>query len=388
MNRRGLYPLSTWLLWVLALPLALIAVGFAAVVVSPAEELLFDGAHLWWLGAAGPAAGLIIMFGVLRRRRALQRFASAELAPLLAQRISPLRQAVRAALVVTAILMVAAGLIGPRWGIYLEKQKVYGVDVVVALDVSRSMLAADVMPNRLEQAKSEIRQQLTERAVFQQTHRLALLAFAGSTSLRLPLTTDHSAFRSKLELTNIGAAPRGGTAIGQAIRSATDLFAKSPDEAMKIILLFTDGEDHEGGPVEEARAAFEERGIRTFTVGVGDPARTVGVQVPGGEGDARKPLLYDGQIVFSKLDVAGLREIAEAGGGRFAPISDLHLLVDAIAGMRRTELASEERVRHKPQYQWFLAAALILLGLESLISERRASIENLPQRTWQQGGTG
>jgi Ca-activated chloride channel family protein len=388
MNRRALYPLSTWLLWVVALPLALIAIGFATVVTSDAESLLFDGANLWWLGGAGPAAGLIILYGVLRRRRALQRFASAELAPLLARRISPLRQAVRAGLVVAAILMVVAGLIGPRWGIYLEKQKVYGVDIVVALDVSRSMLAEDVQPNRLERAKREIRQQLTERAVFQHTNRLALLAFAGSTSLRLPLTTDHLAFRSKLELTNVGAAPRGGTAISQAIRSAIDLFAKSPEQATKIILLFTDGEDHEGGPAEAAREAFEEHNIRTFTIGLGDPARTVGVQVPAGAGDGRKPLLYDGQIVFSKLDVTGLRQIAEAGGGRFAPIRDLHSLVDAIAGMRRTELSSEERVRHKPQYQWFLAAALILLGLESLISERRASIENLPQRTWQQGASG
>jgi len=388
MNRRAIYPLSTWLVCVVVLPLALIAMGFAAVVVSPAEELLFDGAHLWWLGAAGPAAGLIVLYGLLRRRRALGRFASAELAPLLAPRISPLRQAIRAGLVVAAILMVIAAVIGPRWGIYLERQKVYGVDVVVALDVSRSMLAEDVEPNRLERAKRKIRQQLTERAVFQQAHRLALLAFAGSTSLRLPLTTDHSSFRSKLEMVNVGAAPRGGTAIGQAIRAATDLFAKSPEQATKIILLFTDGEDHEGGPVEAAREAFKEHDIRTFTIGVGDPVRTVGVQVPAGDGDSHKPLLYDGQIVFSKLDVAGLREIAEAGGGRFAPISDLHSLVDAIAGMRKTELSSEERVRHRPQYQWFVAAALILLGLESFINERRASIGNLPLRTWQQGVSG
>lgn len=110
-------------------------------------------------------------------------------------------------------------------------------------------------------------------------------------------------------------------------------------------------------------------------------------RVPAGEGDTGKPLLYDGQIVFSKLDVAGLRQIAEAGDGRFAPIGELHSLVDAIAGMRKTKLSSEERIRHKPRYQWFLAAALILLGFETIINERRPSIENLPQRTWQQEGT-
>ncbi|MGB2984937.1 MAG: VWA domain-containing protein, partial [Phycisphaerae bacterium] len=223
MSRRTLYPLSTWLVWVLGLPLLLIAVGFLVVAGTKADSLLFDNPRLWWLGGAGPVAGLIILYGVIRRRRALDRFASPQLAPLLAQRISPLRQALRAGLVVAASLMIAVALIGPRWGIYLEKQKVYGVDIVVALDVSRSMLAEDIDPNRLEHTKRRIRQQMTERAVLQGTSRLALLAFAGSTSLRLPLTTDHLAFRSKLEAINVDSAPRGGTAIAEAIRTAGDL---------------------------------------------------------------------------------------------------------------------------------------------------------------------
>jgi Ca-activated chloride channel family protein len=267
---------------------------------------------------------------------------------------------------------------------FLEKQRVRGVDIVVALDVSRSMSADDVEPSRLERAKRDIRQQLTERAVFQHTSRLALLAFAGSTSLKMPLTTDHPSFRSKLEVIRVGSAPRGGTAIAEAIREATDLFARSPEEATKIILLFTDGEDHEGGPVEAAKVAYEEHGVRTFPVGVGDPSRTVGVQVPAGEGDSRKALLYDGQIVFSKLDVPGLQRIAEAGGGEFATIHDLRRVVDAIAGMRRAELTTEERIRHKPRYQWFLTIALVLLGFETMIGERRSSNESSPQRTWQQ----
>jgi len=386
-TRRALYPLSTWITWVLLLPVALIVLGFIVVASTEAHTLLFDNAHLWWLGGVGLVAGLIILYGMTRRRRALERFTSADLAPLLTARISPSRQVLRAALVVTAFLMIAAAVIGPRWGMYLEKQRVRGVDIVVAVDVSRSMLADDVKPNRLERAKWDIRQQLTERAAFQHASRLALFAFAGSTSLKLPLTTDHVSFRSKLEAIRVGSAPRGGTAVAEAIRAATDLFAKSPEEATKIILLFTDGEDHEGGPVEAAKVAFEEHGIRTYPIGVGDPARTVGAQVPVREGDARKPLLYDGQIVFSKLDVSGLQRIADAGGGQFATIHDLHRLVDAIAGMRKAELTMEERIRHKPRYQWFLAVALVLFGLESVISERRSSIEKLPQRVWQQETT-
>ncbi len=382
--KRHVYPIGVWIVSVLVLPIVLLALGFAAFALTDVETLLFDSPQLWWLGAAGPVAGIILLYGVIRRRRSLERFTSAQLAPLLADRLSPGRQALRATLITTAVLLIAAAVIGPRWGLYLEKQKVHGVDVVVAVDVSRSMLARDVEPHRLERAKREIRQQLIERAVFRHSNRLALLAFAGSTSLKLPLTTDHLSFRSKIEAVNIGSAPRGGTAIGAAIRAATDLFEKSPEQAGKILVLFTDGEDHEGSPIEAAREAYDERGIRVFTVGVGDAARTVGAQVPSGSERSSKPLLHDGQIVFSKLDVEGLRKIALAGGGQYAPIKDFHRLVTAMAAMRKTDLTTEERIRHRPRYQWFLAAALILLGLEMIITDRRPSVAKLPQRVWQE----
>ncbi len=388
MSRRNLYPLSVWLVWVLIAPFILIALGFVLVASTSAETLLFDNPQLWWVVGVGPMAALIVLYGVMRRRQALTRFASAELAPLLASRTSPSRQAFRSAILVVAILMVVAAIIGPRWGIYLEKQRVFGVDIVVALDASRSMLAEDVEPNRLERAKRDIQQQLIDRAVFQRANRLALLAFAGSTSLRLPLTTDHVAFSTKLESLQVGAAPRGGTAIAKSIQAATDLFSKSPEEATKIILLLTDGEDHEGDPIEAAKQALEEHGIRTFTVAVGDPAQTVGARVPIREGGQRKALLYDGQIVFSKLDVAGLQQIAEAGGGQYAPIDQFPGLVNGMAQLRKTELTTEERMRHKPRYQWFLVAALILLGLETMIGERRTGTSDAPRRVWQLEVTG
>lgn len=368
MRQRAVYPLSVWITWVLLVPLALIALGFAIVASTDAKELVLDRPRLWWLGGAAPLAALIFLYGVVRRRRALHQFVSGGLSSRLARHVSPGRQAVRAALVVIAILMVAAGVIGPRWGTYLEKQRTYGVDAVVALDVSRSMLANDIRPNRIERAKREIRQQIAERAAFQHAGRLALLVFAGSTSLRLPLTTDHFAFRTKLDQIDVGSAPRGGTAIGEAIRAASELFARSPAEATKVILLFSDGEDHEGDPVGAARTAFEENGIRVFTVGVGDASSSVGAQVPLGDGTG-KPLLHDGQIVFSKLDVSGLRRIADAGGGTFFPVVDMHRLVDRIGQMHKAELTIEERVRHQPRYQWFIAAALLLLGIQTMTSE-------------------
>ncbi len=381
--------MSPWLVWVLVLPLALGVLGAAVFALTDVGDVPVDNPHLWWLLGAVPLAGLLWLYALTRRRRAMHRFASATLAPLLASRVTPSRPAVRAGLTVLAVGMIVAGIIGPRWGTYLQEYKVRGVDIIVALDVSRSMLADDVEPTRLARAKREIRRQLTERAVFQRAHRLGLVAFAGSTSLKVPLTTDHLSFQSRLAGVGVGSVPRGGTAIAEVIRTVADLFRTSPEKATKIILLFTDGEDHEGGSVEAAKETYENQGILVFTIGVGDPARTFGAQVPAqappGRSEVRgsKPLLHDGQIVFSKVNVAGLREIAEAGGGKYAPAGHLHRLVDAIAGYKKEELSTEERGRHKPRYQWFLAAALLLLGFETIIREGSARAGEVRQRLWQ-----
>jgi Ca-activated chloride channel family protein len=368
------------------LPLALMSAAAGIVATSDAKTLLFDNPNLWWIGGAVPVAGFAVLYGAIRKRRAMERFASTSVAPLLANAVSPFRQTARAGLVVLAFVFIAAAIVGPRWGMYLEKQRVYGVDVVVALDVSRSMLAGDLQPNRLERAKRELRQQLTERGAFRNAHRLGLVAFGGTTSLRLPLTTDHVAFRSKLDAVKVGSVPKGGTAIAQAIRHAVDLFARSPREATKVILLCTDGEDHEGGPVEEARVAWAEHGIHVFTLGVGDASRTIGAEVPASDSAGSKPLLHQGQIVFSKLDVDGLRRMAESGGGDYAAMVDLPRLVNRIAGMRGSELSTEERMRHRPQYQWFVAAALLLLTIEGLVAEVGRKTNAVIQRTWQMEG--
>lgn len=385
MTARTLYPRSLWLFSVLGVPLGITFAALALVLFTDVGTLPFDRGDLWWLLGLIPLSGALFVYGAARRKRGLERFASSSLAPVLAASMSPGRQTLRAALLVLAVGLIIAAMIGPRWGIFMEKQKVQGIDIVVALDVSRSMLARDVAPNRLERAKREIRQQLTERAVFGGTNRLALLTFAGSTSLKVPMTTDHLTFRTRLEQLQIGSAPRGGTAIGEAIRAGIDLFARSPEGATKVLLLLTDGEDHEGAPEDAAKEA-KDAGILVYTVGVGDPSRTVGAEVPIADAPDAKTLIHDGQIVFSKLDVTGLRAIAEAGGGAFAAVQDLYQLVNLLASKKKTELTVEERLRHKPQYQWFVALALLMLGLENTISDRRTAAMAM-QRVWQQEST-
>lgn len=387
MKRTGLYPFWTWVFWALGLPLLLMALAIVVVASTDLGNVPFDHPGLWWLGGAVPLGSLLVLFGVYRRARALRRFSQTELAELLAARVSPGRQAVRAGLFLTALLLLVAAILGPRWGESVEKRQVHGVDIVVALDLSRSMLAEDLSPNRLEYARQAIRQQLTERPIFRRANRLALVIFAGTASLRIPLTTDHLAFREKLEQVRYGDVPRGGTDITTAITAAQDLFRASPPEATRAILLFTDGEDHEGDAVAAAKAAYDDDGIRVFTVGIGDPASVSGAQVPAQPGASSKPLLYDGQIVFSKLDVDGLRRIASAGGGDYAPVQGLYRLVSEIANLWTAQLSTEERRIHLPRYQYFLSAAMLLLVIEAFMADHRRGRAPLPRRSWMQEGT-
>lgn len=382
--KRDLYPIYSWLGAAVAFPTVLAVAGLVVVLSVDRAALGFDGAAYWWSGAAALLAGVLIVVGSVRSGRAVDRFAGTDLAPLLCRRLRPMRKVARGGLLVCALLFLAAAILGPRWGTYLEKQKVRGVDMVVALDVSRSMLARDIEPNRLQRAKRELSQQLTERGAFHGQNRLGLIAFAGATSLRLPLTTDHAAFRTKLEQLRIGSVPRGGTAIAKAIDAATDLFSISPPDATKIILLVTDGEDHEENPVEAARNAYKEHGIHVYTVAAGDPNSTIGAQVPMNENPGAPPLLYDGQIVFSKVSDEALKAIAVAGQGEYVPLESFSRLVAKMASLEGKELGTEERLRLRPQYQWFAAMSLLLLFWESALSEVAPRRDDEPVRAWQQ----
>lgn len=386
MTRPNPYPIRTWIVWAAGLPLAIAVAGVLALLMSDVQRIPFDSLDLWWTLLTIPLTCTLLVYGAIRRRRSLERFVSPMLAPLLVSRVQPHRQVARAALIGVAVCALVAAILGPRWGMYLEERRAIGVDIVVLLDVSKSMLAEDLEPNRLEASKRAIRQQLTERSSAMRDNRLALIAFAGSASMKVPLTLDHAFFRDALNELNTGSVPRGGTAIAEAIYTAADCFASSPEDATKIILLFTDGEDHEGDPVEAAGQVNDEYNIRVVPVGVGDPASTVGAQVPAGPGQ-KKPLLYNGQIVFSRLEMGQLEKIAEAGGGtRATVLNQLPQVVNALVSERKTHLTTEERQRYRPRYQWFLAVALACLTAESLLGWRRGRDAAVAERVWQQEG--
>ncbi len=374
MIRRVVYPWSSWLTWVLAVPIAAALACAALWAFTQVGDLAYDGLNYWWVLAGVPLIGLIVLFDVARRRRAVARFADA-LAPAMATQVQPGRQVARATLATFAVLCLALAIIGPRWGTYFEKLEAFGVDIVVALDVSRSMLAEDVRPNRLTRAKQEI-----TRLTFTPSNRLGLLAFAGAASMKTPLTLDHAFFMNALDNIDLNSAPRGGTNVAEAIYTAEQSFAASPPNATRIILVMTDGEDHQGDAALAAKDAWENSQAHVFMVGVGDPTSPAGATVPSKPGGP--PLTYEGQIVYSKLDVAGMQQIADVGKGMYVPVESFRAVVDRIAQMDKEKLTGEERKRQRPHYQLFLVMALAALTLESLIAERRRKLVDVPVRLW------
>jgi Ca-activated chloride channel family protein len=330
--------------------------------------------HLLWVVLA--LAGVVV-YGFVQKQRALRRFASTDLFARLMPAVSRGKQRFKAALLLGAAVLMVASLIGPRWGVFWEDVQREGVDILVLLDVSKSMLAQDVVPNRLERAKQDIRDMLSILGGDQ----VGLMAFAGTASLKCPLTMDYGFLRQVLDEVEPASVARGGTAIGDAIRKAVG--EPNPEDTgafddkikkHKAIILITDGEDHETYPVEAARVAFEKHGVRIYTVGIGDSDQ--GQRVPVDEQGQQVYLKHDGQEVWSKMDPRTLREIALVSGGAYVPASTHSIELDKIyrekiAKLEKRTLESRKLKRYRPQYQWFLFGALVLLLWESLISERR-----------------
>lgn len=242
--------------------------------------------------------------------------------------------------------------------------------MMILLDVSRSMLVEDIAPNRLERAKSDIKD-LVEILHREGGHRIGLVAFAGRASLQCPLTLDYAFFLQKLNAVGPSTAGRGGTLIGDAIRQALHAFG-TLEYNYKDIILITDGEDHESFPLEAAQAAAEKH-ISIYTVGIGDPNTGSPIPVQNAQGE-RTYVRYDGREVESRMRENLLLQIAERTGGAYVPagvraIELDRIYADYIAPKARRDLDVAARERYVHRFQWFLLAGLILLGIEIYVQE-------------------
>jgi len=322
--------------------------------------------HLLWMVLLLLA---ITIYGFIRKRRALERFASAHLLDQLMPNVSIKRQWIKSSLVLTAMVALIMGMVDPRWGKHYEDVQRRGIDILFVLDVSKSMLAEDIAPNRLERAKQYIKDVLDVLY----TDRVGLITFAGKAVNKCPLTINYGSFRMILDEVGTHSAPLGGTLIGDAIRLAADSFLDKIKK-YKVIIVITDGEDHESYPVDAAKTAYEEKGIKIYTIGLGDS--TQGARIPVDKDGKRLYAKYDDQEIWSKMDRKILDEIAVAGGGASIPIGtktfDMgQYYLEKIATADQREYESKRIERYNVQYQWFAGLALILLLIETWMTDRK-----------------
>ncbi len=302
-----------------------------------------------WMGLA--------LYSRRRRQRAAEAFVAQPMWARILPADSRARFWMKTLLREVALVAGLVALAGPRFGTLYEEVIPRGSDLYVLIDVSRSMLATDVPPSRLGRAKADVAA-LVNRL---QGERVGLIAFAGQAVVKCPLTVDYDAFRRTLDELDPGSAPRGGTAIGDAIRKALEVFhAKA--ERDQAILLITDGDDQQSYPLQAADVAAE-RHVTIFTVGLGDADH--GARIPQGA-ESKAYVEYEGQQVWSKLNGSLLEEIALKTSGVYVPVGtrayDLGgLYVDYLQGRRGNDTGGHKRIRRAEQFQIFLALALIAL---------------------------
>lgn len=321
---------------------------------------------LYWLLALLPLA-LILFTALKHRENRLNRIIYKDHRNTLAPTYNSNRNRGRLICWLAAIALVIIALARPQWGFRWEEVTHRGLDIMVVLDTSKSMLANDIKPNRLQQAKWGIRN-LLERL---EGDRIGLISFAGDAFLSCPLTSDQAAFKMNMEDVYCGIIPKGGTAIEVAIQKAIDSF-EYDKKADKAIVLITDGEDHEGDP-SRLLAKLKDKGIRLYAVGVGTPD---GELIPATESNGATTAGYlkdqEGNVIKSSLQEDVLSNLALGSGGAYvrAVPGDFGLerIYDQrIDQLKRADMQSRHVQRFVDRYMWFLAGALLLLALEALM---------------------
>lgn len=324
-----------------------------------------------WLTALWGVAALALFqaFAIRRRTSLLERLISARLLPVVCVRARALRLACKGAMALAALALAVVALARPRWNALPQEIRRSGRDVVFVVDVSRSMLADDLKPSRLERARIAIADVLDSGV----TDRVGIVAFAGVAVTKSPLTIDTAFARMQLDELSPDSVSRGGTLIGDALREAMRAFDEDSG-AQKDIVLITDGEDQESFPVEAAAKAGE-AGVRIIAVGLGD--ETQGHPIPVLDAAGRRTnLVHDGKVVLSRLDAETLRKVAAASkGGVYFNVATGAINLDEVYTqlVRRAEqreLEGRAATRLEEQFQLFLVGALALLALEAMIGER------------------
>ena len=331
--------------------------------------LLEDKTYFLFLLAI-PVIVLLFAFVVFWRRRTQKKFADKELLNKLSPNRSTSKMLFKVVLLCLAIASFSVALVNPKFGTKMETVKREGVDVVFAVDVSKSMLAEDIAPNRLEKSKQLVTQIINNLA----GDRVGIIAYAGSAFPQLPITTDYAAAKMFLQNMNTDMLSSQGTAIKEAIELATTYF-NDKDQINRVLFLISDGEDHEGNIDNIAQQAARE-GIKIVTIGVGTQK---GTTIPNKKNGIVQSYKKDnqGQTVITRLNENTLKEVASAANGQYINGRVTGQVVDQVTeilqNMDKKEFESQQIAEYKSQYQWFVALGLLFLLLDMLLLERKTS---------------
>jgi len=329
--------------------------------------------HLVWLLASVPVLLALSFYNTWARRRAHSSFGSKT------GQLSIVGDLVSAIVLAIGIGLLVLACMDIRWGKTTREVPQKGLEVVFALDVSRSMLAEDAKPNRLVRAKQQIKDMVGEMA----GDRVGLVAFAGEAFQAVPLTNHYDDFRQKLDEVGPHSVSKGGSQLGVAIQAAADAFLSKTNEH-KTVVLITDGEDQESKPLELAKSLHAENGLRIFTIGLGDIDQ--GSRIPDADTGRKQYVEHDGRQVWSKLNGSILREIATATKAAYVPagikrVNMADVYHNYIAAVEKTEFETAKINTYVARFQWFAFPALVCLLLNVWMSTPKA------KRNWQAGQT-
>jgi Ca-activated chloride channel family protein len=326
----------------------------------------FSHPHLVYLFLMIPALAGIIYMGARWKESALCRFADEKILPRLVIGVSRTRSRIKYGLFLAAVFFLILALIGPRWGFHWEDIKRRGVDLVIVLDTSDSMLSQDVKPNRLERARREI----YDLVKMVHGDRLGLVVFSGSAFIQCPLTLDYGAFLMLLDYIDTTVVPQKGTNIGEALRKAVSAFDDLA-RSSKAIILISDGGNLQGDPLAAANLA-KQKGIKIYSIGIGRVDEES--PIPLGSGGFK---YSDGKMVTTKLQDKVLEQIALATGGAYvrSVTGDLDLekiyYEEINKKLEKRELQGTRVKRWEERFQWPLTVAVALLAIELLMAERQ-----------------
>ena len=331
---------------------------------------MFRFGNINYLYLLGLIPLLVVLFIILfrMRKQALKRFGNMEVISQLIPDLSFQRPVIKFVFLLLGATCIIIGLARPQFGSKLREIKREGVEVIIALDVSNSMMAEDIKPSRLERAKLDIAK-MVDRLV---NDKIGLIVFAGDAYTQIPITTDYVSAKLFLNTISTDIVPRQGTAIGSAIELGMKSFTQQ-EESSKVLIIITDGENHEDDALESARMAVE-KGITVHTIGIGSPqGAPIPIYTGGGQKNYWKD--KDGETVISKLDESMLQRIAAAGKGSYIRSTDsrvgLDKLFQEINRMEKQELESRIYSEYEERFQYIFGLGLLFLLLEFIILERK-----------------